>query len=79
LQDAALNFSKDGRPVNVRSMTGFVSQVQFADGKMWVPDRGSLEKEYLLGLLPPSNEEQRLSDLYRKKGINALVEELKKY
>jgi hypothetical protein len=79
LQDAALDFSKDGRPVNVQSMTGFVSQVQFADGKMWVPDRAGLEKEYLLGLLPPSNEEQRLSDLYRKKGINALMEELKRY
>jgi hypothetical protein len=79
LQDAALNFSKDGRPVNVQNMTGFVSQVQFADGKMWVPDRASLEKLYLLNLVPPSNEEQRLSDLYRKKGINALLEELKKY
>ena len=79
LQDSALDFSKDGRPVNVQGMTGFVSQVQFADGKMWVPDRGNLEKQRLLDLLPPSNEEQRLSDLYRKKGINALVEELKKY
>jgi hypothetical protein len=79
LQDTALNFSKDGRPVNIQGMTGYVSQVQFADGRMWAPGRADLEKEYLLNLLPPSNEEQRLSDVYRKKGINALVEELKKY
>jgi hypothetical protein len=79
LQDAALNFSRDGRPVNIQNMTGFVSQVQFADGKMWAPGRGDLEKANLLNLLPPSSEEQRLSDVYRKKGINALVEELKKY
>jgi hypothetical protein len=79
LQDSALDFSRDGRPVNVQDMTAYVSQVQFADGKMWAPDRGSLEKKRLLDLLPPSNEEQRLSDLYRKKGINALMEELKKY
>jgi hypothetical protein len=33
----------------------------------------------LLRLLAPSPEEQRLSDLYRRNGINALLEDLKKY
>jgi hypothetical protein len=79
LQDTELHFSRNGEPVNVRKMTGFVSQVEFADGKMWVPNRQNLENAALLTVLAPSPEEQRLSDLYRKKGLQALVEELKKY
>lgn len=79
LQDTALHFSREGRPVNIQGMTGFVSQVQFADGKVWVPNRQNLQSSLLLQVLPPSAEEQRLTDLYRTKGINALVEELKKY
>jgi hypothetical protein len=79
LQDTALKFSHDGQPVAVQGMTGFVSQVEFADGKVWVPNRQNLENATLLKVLAPSAEEQRLSDLYRKKGLNALVEELKKF
>jgi hypothetical protein len=79
LQDSELRFSRNGQPVNIRQMTGFVSQVEFADGNVWVPNRQSLENAALLRVLAPSNEEQRLSDLYRKKGIQALVEELKKF
>lgn len=79
LQDTALRFSREGRPVNIQGMTGFVSQVQFADGKVWVPNRQNLQSSLLQQVLPPSAEEQRLTDLYRTKGINALVEELKKY
>ncbi len=79
LQDTALRFSRQGQPVNVQAMAGFVSQVEFADGEMWVPNRQSLERADLLDLVGPSAEEQRLTDLYRKRGINALVEELKKY
>jgi hypothetical protein len=79
LQDTELHFSRNGEPVNVRKMTGFVSQVEFADGKMWVPNRQNLENAALLTVLAPSPEEQRLSDLYRKKGLPALVEELKKF
>jgi hypothetical protein len=79
LQDTALRFSRQGQPVNVQAMAGFVSQVEFADGEMWVPGRQSLERAELLDLVAPSAEEQRLTDLYRRRGINALVEELKKY
>jgi hypothetical protein len=79
LQETALRFSRQGQPVNVQAMAGFVSQVEFADGEMWVPNRQSLERADLLDLVAPSAEEQRLTDLYRKRGINALVEELKKY
>jgi hypothetical protein len=60
-------------------MTGFVSQVEFADGRVWVPNRQNLDQELLHKVLPPSAEEQRLTDLYRRKGPDALMEELRKY
>ena len=60
-------------------MTGFVSQVQFASGKVWVPNRQNLENAALLGVLAPSAEEQRLSALYLKRGLPALTEELKRF
>ena len=79
LQESTLNFSSNGQPVNVRKMTGFVNQVEFADGKVWIPTRDSLVTAQLLDVLEPSPEEQRLSDLYRKKGVKALTDELNKF
>ena len=79
LQDTSLVFSREGRPVNVESIASFVSQVEYADGQVWVPNRQSLQDAALLGLIAPSAEEQRLTDIYRKKGVAALAEELKKF
>jgi hypothetical protein len=78
-QDTELRFARNGEPVSVRKMTGFVSQVEFADGKVWVPSREDLESTALLRVLAPSAEEQRLADMYRKKGLTAVIEELKKF
>jgi hypothetical protein len=78
-QDTELRFSRNGEPLSVRHMTGFISQVEFTDGKIWVPSRQDLTSAALLKVLAPSPEEQRLADLYRKKGLPALVEELKKF
>lgn len=78
-QDTELRFSRNGEPVSIRDMKGFVSQVEFTDGKVWVPSRQDLASESLLKVLPPSPEEQRLADLYTKKGLTALLEELKKF
>ena len=78
-QQSTLNFSVKGRPVNVQKMVGFVSQVEFADGKIWVPNRQNLENAMLLKVLPPSAEEQRLTDLYRRRGLEALAAELGKF
>jgi len=78
-QDTTLRFSRNGRPVNVQAMSGFISQVEFADGKIWVPSRQNLDRDVLRKVLPPSAEEQRLIDLYVRKGPDALIEELKKY
>jgi hypothetical protein len=79
LQEAALEFSRGSGPVDVQGMTGFISKVEFADGKMWVPSRRNLEDAQLVKIVPPSAEEQRLSELYRRKGIDALIQELNKF
>ncbi|MGA2136185.1 MAG: hypothetical protein ABSH50_28170 [Bryobacteraceae bacterium] len=80
LQDTVLHISKDGGgPVSIAGIKGFVGQVEFADGTVWIPGRDSLAGAQLLGVLQPSPEEQRLMDLYRKKGPKALAEELGKF
>jgi hypothetical protein len=78
MQDKALDLSRNGRPLKIEGMTGFVSQVQFTDGKIWVPSRKNLEDPLLQKTLPPSLEEQRLTDIYRTKGAEALLQELKR-
>jgi hypothetical protein len=79
-QPASLRFSAGpGNPVNVSDMTGFVSHVEFGDGKVWVPARSALAEPRLSRILAPSSEEQRLTDVYRRKGLAALVDELKKF
>ncbi len=72
VQDGLFRFARpNGQPINIDSMTAYVSSVEFADGGIWIPARS--------GKLPtPSPEEHRLSELYRNKGVNALIEELKK-
>jgi len=76
LQDASLRF--DPR-TSVESMTGFVSSVEFGDGSMWIPNRVQLDDPMLRRVVAPSPEEQRLVQIYRKHGVNAVIEELKKF
>lgn len=75
-QDAALRFD---RPISIQSMSGFVSSVEFADGSQWIPSRGALDQPGLRQVVAPSPEEQRLSQIYNRKGLQALIEELKKF
>lgn len=70
---------RGGQPVDITGMTAFVSQVEFADGGMWIPSQASLRRSKVQRTLMPSPEEQRLAELYRKKGLTAVVEELKKF
>ena len=65
--------------VLIGGMKGFVRQVEFTDGRTWIPSRASLEGARLLGTLEPSPEEQRLTELYRRKGLHAVLDELKKF
>jgi hypothetical protein len=74
-----LEYSTSGKPLSIRKVTGFVNQVEFADGKVWVPSRQNMDSNpLLLQVMEPSVEEERLANLYVTKGLPALVEELKK-
>jgi len=80
LDNVTLKFpQRDGQPLAIEAMTGFVSSVQFADGSVWIPSRADLAAPELQRVVAPSDEEQRLVQLYRKKGMRALVAELGKF
>jgi hypothetical protein len=74
-EDASMKFLH----TSIQGMTGFVSSVGFTDGSYWIPDRGELNDLKLRRVVSPSPEEQRLAELYRKRGLNVLIEELKKF
>jgi hypothetical protein len=76
LQDAALRFDAH---TSVEGMTGYIASVEFADGSMWIPSRAELNDPTLRRVVAPSPEEQRLVQIYRKRGLNAVIEELKKF
>jgi len=71
--DTALAFSRSGKPVETQAITGFVKHVEFNDGRVWVPAREDMHP------MSPSPEEQRLADVYTKKGIASLVADLNRY
>lgn len=79
LPDTALKVSRQGHPVEISGMTGFVSEVEFADGKVWVPSRDEINSSPLLRIMAPSPEEQRLADIYSRRGLAALITELNRY
>ncbi len=74
--ERVLRFDK---PMMVESMSGFVSHVEFSDGEVWIPSREDLTGQQLDRLTAPSPEEQRLTNLYRKKGLQALIAELESF
>jgi hypothetical protein len=53
--------------------------VEFADGKVWVPSRDEINASPLLRIMAPSPEEQRLADIYSRRGLAALITELNRY
>jgi len=58
-------------PAALTDLTAFVSTVEFSDGSVWVPPARSLRRV--------SPEEQRLTEIYRRRGLDALIGELKKF
>lgn len=74
-QDGALRF---GEPVTVEQLTGVVERVEFGDGDVWVLSREALAQAPLARVLAPSPEEQRLTGLYRRKGLQSVIEALRK-
>lgn len=78
--EGTLKFSEPtGQPVAIDSITAFVSQVEFSDGSLWIPSRAALDDSRLRKALAPSAEEMRLTTIYRKRGLAALVAELQKF
>ena len=67
-----------GLPLKVESLSGFVQQVEFTNGDVWVTPSAFRDEARLSKLIPGSLEEQRLSEIYRRRGLAALVEELGK-
>ncbi len=68
----------DSGPIEIRSMSAYVRSVSLADGSMWVPSRLALQESRLLDTIPVSAEEQRLSRIYRDRGPDAVIAELRK-
>jgi len=60
-------------------MSGYISSVEFTDGTYWIPTHSALDDKHLRTLVTPSPEEQRLLKIYSRKGLNGLIEELKKF
>lgn len=78
-QNSSLRIRTGGTAMQIAGLSGFVSQVQFADGAIWIPSRAALDDPALRQVMNVSPEEQRLTELYRRRGLPALVEELKKF
>ncbi len=82
-QPGTLRFSHPGgQPMIVDSLFAFVNEVEFSDGKLWIPSRIDIAQAtsdpILRRALGSSPEQQRLADIYRRKGMSGLAEELKR-
>ena len=77
--DAVLKFSRPGgQPVPIAGLTAYVANVEFADGDQWIPTHAALAQQRLASALPVSPELQRLAELYRKRGVDAVAQQLKR-
>ncbi len=79
-----LRFSRQsGQPMAVDALLAYVNDVEFADGKFWIPShsdiRAATPDPILRHALGASPEQQRLADVYRRKGMTGLAEELKRF
>jgi hypothetical protein len=82
-EPGTLRFSHPtGQPMIIDALMAFVNDVEFADGKLWIPTRTDIEAAtsdpVLRRALGASPEQRRLADVYRRKGISGLAEELRR-
>lgn len=83
-ESGTFRFSRpQGQPMLIEELTAYVNDVQFGDGSVWIPSRSDIKAAtsdvYLRRALGASPEQQRLAEIYRKRGIEGLVEELKRF
>jgi hypothetical protein len=82
-EPGTLRFSQaTGQPMLIGGVMAFVDNVEFADGNLWIPSRRDIREAtndlVLRRALAASPEQQRLAEIYRRKGVNALAAELKR-
>lgn len=82
-ETGTLRFSHPtGQPMLIGAVLAFIGNVEFADGDLWIPSRHDIDEAtsdpVLRRALATSPEQQRLAEIYRKKGIYGLAEELRK-
>jgi hypothetical protein len=83
-EQGTLRFSHPtGQPMMIGALMAFVNDVEFADGKLWIPSRTDIDEAatsdpLLRRALATSPEQQRLAEIYRRKGIAGLQQELRK-
>ncbi len=63
------------RPVD--SLAVYPALIEFENGDVWVPPASAWSQPGLGGALPPSGELIRLAELYRKKGLEAVIQQLR--
>ena len=67
-----------GAGSTLASMTAYVRSARLEDGTVWIPSRSSLDTARILSAVPVSDEERRLTWLYRERGPGAVADELRK-
>jgi hypothetical protein len=76
-QEASLRVN--GASGTVDSIGGVITSVEFNDGQFWIPSRAAIANDpHLRSVIPPSPEEQRLMQIYRKRGLAGVMDELKR-
>jgi len=68
-----------GGGFSIGSMSGYVRNVEFEDGSVWIPTRRDLESSSLDRATPVSVEEQRLTQIYGRQGVGAVIAELAQF
>jgi len=82
-EPGTLRFSHPtGQPMLIGAVMAFVNNVEFTDGNLWIPSRRDIQEAtpdpVLRRALATSPEQQKLAEVYRRRGIYGLAEELKK-
>lgn len=78
-RDVAMRFTRPGgAAAPIGALSGYLSSVEFEDGEVWVPAAAVLAEARRKGLLPASGELYRLAELYRRRGLEQLLTELRR-
>ncbi|HWF46835.1 MAG TPA: hypothetical protein VG168_07505 [Bryobacteraceae bacterium] len=82
-EQGTLRFSQPGgQPMTIDAVMAFINDVEYADGNFWIPSRRDIldatSDPILRRALSTSPEQQRLAEVYRRKGMSGLEAELTK-